>query len=95
MSGSRRYGSGVGSIRSVGQRKVAISYVIRGTEEKMNRSGVNALHIDTSNNLLYSAGRDAIIRSWDISQSDKMKECVSLVAVVKVDQSSACITKGR
>ena len=81
MSG-RGYGSGMGSIRSAGRRKVAISYVIRGTEEKMNRSGVNALHIDTTNSLLYSAGRDAIIRSWDISQSDKIKECVSLLGVV-------------
>lgn len=77
MSGNRAYGSGMGSIRSVGRRKVAVSYVIRGTEEKVNRSGVNALRLDTTNNLLYSAGRDSVIRSWDISQSDKMKECVS------------------
>ena len=48
-------------------RKVTISYVIRDEEEKLNRSGVNALQIDAIDNRLYTAGRDSIIRCWNIS----------------------------
>ena len=48
-------------------RKVTVSYVIREEEEKLNRSGVNALQIDAANNRLFTAGRDSIIRCWDVS----------------------------
>ena len=48
-------------------RKVTISYVIREEEEKLNRSGVNALQIDAPSDRLYSAGRDSIVRCWNIS----------------------------
>ena len=48
-------------------RKVTISYVIRDEEEKLNRSGVNALQIDPIDNRLFTAGRDSIIRCWNIS----------------------------
>lgn len=48
-------------------RKVTISYVIRDEEEKLNRSGVNALQIDPIENRLFTAGRDSIIRCWNIS----------------------------
>lgn len=48
-------------------RKVSVSYVIREEEEKLNRSGVNALQIDAANNRLFTAGRDSIIRCWDVS----------------------------
>ncbi|XP_064382723.1 WD repeat-containing protein 48-like [Halichondria panicea] len=66
---SRGYGSGGGgTIRSVIRRKVAISYVIRDVEEKLNRSGVNKLCFDRTHQHLYTAGRDSIIRSWDLSQ---------------------------
>lgn len=80
MSSSRGYGGGLGSSRSMPKKKVAVSYVIRDPEEKMNRSGVNALCLDGGNGLLYTAGRDSIVRSWDISQSHKLKECVSMSA---------------
>ena len=48
-------------------RKVTVSYVIRDEEEKLNRSGVNALQIDAPGDRLYTAGRDSIIRCWNIS----------------------------
>ena len=48
-------------------RKVTISYVIREEEEKLNRSGINALQIDALGNRLYTAGRDSIVRCWNIS----------------------------
>ncbi len=68
---------GRGSVRGVVRRKVAVSYVIRDVEEKLNRSGVNKLCIDHTHQLLYTAGRDSIIRSWDISQSTESTEIVS------------------
>lgn len=48
-------------------RKVTISYVIREEKETVNRSGVNSLQIDATAKRLYTAGRDSIIRCWDIS----------------------------
>ena len=74
---SRGYGSASSSMsRPTGRRKVAISYVIRDVEEKLNRAGVNKLCLDPTHQLLYTAGRDSIIRSWDLSQIDST-ECVS------------------
>ena len=52
------------------KKKVTVSYVIRDEEEPLNRSGVNALRIDPNTQHLYSAGRDSIIRCWDISSQD-------------------------
>ena len=76
---SRGYGSGGGgTIRSVIRRKVAISYVIRDVEEKLNRSGVNKLCFDHTHQHLYTAGRDSIIRSWDLSQYSGSNEIVSM-----------------
>ena len=74
---SRGYGSGGGAIRSVSRRKVAISYVIRDVEEKLHRSGVNKLCFDHTHQQLYTAGRDSIIRSWDLSQQEN-NEIVSV-----------------
>lgn len=65
---SRGFSSG-GSLRNPTRRKVAVSYVIRDVEEKLNRSGVNKLCLDPNHQQLYTAGRDSIIRSWDISQT--------------------------
>jgi len=42
--------------------------VIRDEEEKFNRSGVNSLQIDAVDKRLFTAGRDAIVRCWDISK---------------------------
>lgn len=60
-------------VRSSSRKKTAISFVIREVEEKFNRAGVNALRIDPTNQTLYTAGRDAIIRAWDINNSDRGK----------------------
>ena len=69
-------GSGKGYSNSMApihlpKKKVTVSYVIRDKEEPHNRSGVNALRIDPYAHHLYSAGRDAIIRCWDIGSQDR------------------------
>ena len=64
------YGNAMATIH-LPKKKVTVSYVIRDKEEPLNRSGVNALRIDPYACHLYSAGRDAIIRCWDISSLDK------------------------
>jgi len=48
-----------------GRKKVQVSFVIRQSEEKRHRNGINALQLDYINGRLYSAGRDAIIRVWN------------------------------
>uniref|UniRef100_UPI00358E0F08 WD repeat-containing protein 48 isoform X3 n=1 Tax=Myxine glutinosa TaxID=7769 RepID=UPI00358E0F08 len=50
------------------RRKVQVSYVIRDEVERYNRSGVNALQLDHSLNRLFTAGRDSIIRIWNVNQ---------------------------
>lgn len=57
--------------RNVARKKIAISFIIRDVEEKFNRAGVNAVRIDPTNQVLYTAGRDSIIRAWNIRDSDK------------------------
>ena len=69
--------SSSGSKRNNSRKKIAISYVIRDVEEKLNRSGVNAVRIDPDSHILYTAGRDSIIRMWDIGNSDKKVATVS------------------
>ncbi|XP_058460737.1 WD repeat-containing protein 48 homolog isoform X2 [Malaya genurostris] len=52
-----------------GRKKMQVSFVIRDAEEKRHRNGVNALQLDPLNGRLYSAGRDAIIRVWNSTQT--------------------------
>ena len=60
-------------IRSSSRKKITISFVIRDVDEKVNRAGVNAVRLDPTNRILYTAGRDSIIRMWDIKDSDRGK----------------------
>uniref|UniRef100_A0AAG5D7G6 WD repeat-containing protein 48 homolog n=1 Tax=Anopheles atroparvus TaxID=41427 RepID=A0AAG5D7G6_ANOAO len=53
-----------------GRKKMQVSFVIRDAEEKRHRNGVNALQLDTVTGRLYSAGRDAIIRLWNSTQTN-------------------------
>ncbi|XP_065897763.1 WD repeat-containing protein 48-like isoform X2 [Dysidea avara] len=53
--------------RGKAARKVAVSFVIRKEEERLNRSGVNSLQINAANGRLFTAGRDSVVRCWDIS----------------------------
>ena len=68
---AQRGGTKVISGRGISRRKVAVSFILRDKLEKLNRSGVNKLRIDPTNHLLYTAGRDSVIRSWDIENADK------------------------
>ena len=68
-----------GSGRTSGglKKRLAVSYTIRDVSEPLNRAGINAIAVDHTQQLLYTAGRDAIIRCWDISEARGQKECVS------------------
>ena len=62
---------------SAPRKKIAVTYAIRDKVEKLNRSGVNKLLlVDGANKkrALYSAGRDAIIRCWDVSNNEHIGE---------------------
>nr|XP_002127032.1 WD repeat-containing protein 48 [Ciona intestinalis] len=56
---------------SLSRKKIQVSFVIRDAVEKYNRSGVNALQVDPSINRLYTAGRDSIIRIWNINEPER------------------------
>ena len=60
MSLHQRQGS------SQGKKKVSLSYVVRDEIERKHRSGVNALQYDPELKRLYTAGRDSIIRIWNV-----------------------------
>lgn len=76
--GSKGYGGGGGGVHTTNlRRKTAVSYVIRDAEERYNRSGVNCVLVDQAAKLLYSGGRDAIVRCWDIGQAGVGQELVS------------------
>lgn len=46
--------------------QLQISFVIRDEEERKHRAGINSLQLDAKQGILYSAGRDGIIRQWDV-----------------------------
>ncbi|KAH9527404.1 WD repeat-containing protein 48 [Dermatophagoides farinae] len=48
------------------RKKITISYVIRSEQERYHRSGINSLQYDPHLGRLYSAGRDSIIRIWNV-----------------------------
>ena len=50
--------------------KTRVSFVICTREvEERHRFGVNYLKVDPSEGLLYTAGRDSVIRKWDVSDA--------------------------
>jgi len=49
-----------------GRRKVQVSFVIRDEGERCHRAGVNSLQYDHNLKRLYTAGRDSIIRIWNV-----------------------------
>lgn len=57
--------------RATLRKKKTVSFVIREVEEQLNRAGVNRLCVDPTNQILCTAGRDSVIRLWDIQDSDK------------------------
>ena len=48
------------------RKKITLSFVIRSEKERYHRSGVNSLQYDPYLGRLYSAGRDSIIRIWNV-----------------------------
>jgi len=66
----RVVGSGKGTTGRM-KKKIAVSFIIRDKEERLNRSGVNAVRVDPNQHMLFTAGRDSIIRSWDIENANK------------------------
>ena len=62
---------------SAPRKKIAVTYAIRDELEKLNRSGVNKLLLVNEaekKRTLYSAGRDSIIRCWDVSNNENIGE---------------------
>ncbi|TRY75454.1 hypothetical protein TCAL_07104 [Tigriopus californicus] len=49
-----------------GRKKVQVSFVIRDEGERCHRAGINSLQYDPTVNRLYTAGRDSIIRIWNV-----------------------------
>lgn len=48
------------------RKKITLSYVIRSENERYHRSGVNSLQYDPYLGRLYTAGRDSIVRIWNV-----------------------------
>ena len=65
-----------------------VSYIIRDEVEPKHRSGVNSLKYDPHMSRLYSAGRDSIIRVWDVRGT--VRVCIGLLAAV-IDNVKACL----
>jgi len=57
---------------------VQASFVIRDEVEPRHRSGVNALQFDSSLNRLYTAGRDSIVRIWNVKSPRQEPYIVSM-----------------
>ncbi|XP_033109140.1 WD repeat-containing protein 48-like isoform X2 [Anneissia japonica] len=53
------------------RKKVQVSFVIRDETEKQHRSGINAVQFDPAMNRLYTAGRDSIIRIWNMGNQNE------------------------
>lgn len=68
-----------GTLGRGSQKKKAVSFIIRDTNTNLSCAGVNALCLDPTNHLLYTAGRDSVIRIWDVENSDKK--------IIKVSES--------
>ncbi|KAL5289332.1 WDR48 family protein [Megaselia abdita] len=58
------------------RKKMNVSFVIRDSEEKQHRNGINSLQIDQNTGKLYSAGRDAIIRVWNTKNIDSNEKYI-------------------
>ncbi|OQR71479.1 WD repeat-containing protein 48-like [Tropilaelaps mercedesae] len=52
------------------RKKSQLSFVIREPQEREHRSGINSLQFDPHLGLLYSAGRDSIIRVWNVGKRE-------------------------
>ena len=48
------------------RKKVQVSFVIRDEGERCHRAGINSLQYDPYLKRLYTAGRDSIIRIWNV-----------------------------
>ena len=57
--------------RSAGSRppRTTISYVVRDRDEPRHRSGINAAKLGPKGRVLFTAGRDSIIRSWNVGET--------------------------
>jgi hypothetical protein len=70
------------------RRKVTVSYVIRDKEEPRNRSGVNSMRLNGRTRVLFTAGRDSIIRSWKVTDQIISQNQV----IYRGFSSSTCVT---
>lgn len=66
-------GGGSQSSSASARKKITLSYVIRSEQERYHRSGVNSLQFDAQHGRLYSAGRDSIIRIWNVYRHESFR----------------------
>jgi WD repeat-containing protein 48 len=61
------------------RKKISVTYTLRNEREPLNRSGVNKIRIDPKRKRLLAAGRDSIIRCWDVeglNKTDGQCDCI-------------------
>ena len=66
--------------QNTSKRKKSVSFVIRDEVERQHRAGVNALQLDPATGRLFSAGRDSVIRCWDVGSISPV--CNSLFLLI-------------
>ena len=55
------------------RQKTRISYVIRDSYDSLqHRQGINTLAIDHESGLLYSGGRDTMVKKWDLNADQEL-----------------------
>ena len=64
--------------QNTAKRKKSVSFVIRDEVERQHRAGVNALQLDPVTGRLFSAGRDSVIRCWDVGSVNPVCFCFYL-----------------
>ena len=78
-----------------GRKKVQVSFVIREEGERCHRAGVNSLQFDAYLNRLYTAGRDSIIRIWNVRNPQdpylqSMEHHTDWVSLFSKEMTSVC-----
>ena len=69
--------------QNTAKRKKSVSFVIRDEVERQHRAGVNALQLDPVTGRLFSAGRDSVIRCWDVGSVNPVCFCFYLMNTIE------------
>ena len=64
--------AGTRPVQNTAKRKKTVSFVIRDEVETQHRGGVNALQLDRATGRLFTAGRDSVIRCWNVESRNSV-----------------------